>query len=326
MTRLDPPALRVLTQNIWAHGGDWPARREALRAGFARLSPDLVALQETVVRGDQDQVRDLFGDEYHVVHSRIRGTDGIGISIASRWPLHRPKELDLRMRPGDATGTAPTALLAEVDVPEVGRVIFVNHVRSWQPRLAADREQQAVKLATALDRYPVPVEATDAGRIGIPHIIVAGDLDADPASTSVRFWTGRHAIDGRSVCYRDAWEAAHGSAPGETFTPDNPLMADPDWPFRRIDYILVRCADHGGPTLSITGSERLFDQPERGVWASDHFGVWADLELPRKATAESGGEGGISATDKVAHHGGDGLEANEDEDVAAREAEAVTSR
>jgi hypothetical protein len=37
-----------------------------------------------------------------------------------------------------------------------------------------------------------------AGRPG--HVIVAGDLDADPASTSIRFWTGRHALDGTSVC------------------------------------------------------------------------------------------------------------------------------
>jgi endonuclease/exonuclease/phosphatase family metal-dependent hydrolase len=279
-------SLRIVTQNVWAHGGDWPSRKRVLQEGFARMAPDLVALQETVVLEGEDQAAEILGDDYQVVHSRIRGTDGIGISIASRWPIDHPRELDLRMRPGDATGTAPTALLAEVDVPDVGRLVFVNHVRSWQPRLAADREQQAVKLAGALDRYPVPVEATDAGRTGLPHIVVAGDLDADPASTSVRFWTGRHAIDGKSVCYRDAWEATHGSAAGETFTPENPLMQDPDWPFRRIDYILVRCADHGGPTLGIARSDRLFDQPLDGVWASDHFGVWADLEVPVPQASE----------------------------------------
>jgi endonuclease/exonuclease/phosphatase family metal-dependent hydrolase len=279
-------SLRVVTQNVWAHGGDWPARRRVLREGFAKAAPDLVALQETVVLGDEDQAREILGDGYELMHSRIRGTDGIGITIASRWPIDRPRELDIRMRPGDPAGTAPTALLAEIDVPDVGRVVFVNHVRSWQPRLAAEREQQAVMVASALDRYPAPVEATDAGRRDLPHIIVAGDLDADPASASVRFWTGRQSLDGRSVCYRDVWEATHGSAAGETFTPDNPLMRDPDWPFRRIDYILVRCADHGGPTLFIARSDRLFDQPVDGVWASDHFGVWADLELPKRSSTE----------------------------------------
>ena len=293
------PSLRVVTLNVWAHGGDWPARRRVLQEGFAGLGADLVALQETVVLGEEDQARQILGDGYHYVHSRIRGADGIGISIASRWPLDHPRELDLRMRPGDGTGTAPTALLVEVDVPDIGKVVFVNHVRSWQPRLAAEREQQAVKLATALDRYPVPVEASDAGRTGIPHIVVAGDMDADPASTSIRFWTGRHAIDGKSVCYRDAWEATHGSAAGETFTPDNPLMQDPDWPFRRIDYVLVRCADLGGPTLFVARSDRLFQQPVDGVWASDHFGVWAELQLPARSGSNE------PARDGAARTGGD---------------------
>jgi endonuclease/exonuclease/phosphatase family metal-dependent hydrolase len=50
---------------------------------------------------------------------------------------------------------------------------------------------------------------------------------------------------------------------------------------RRIDYLLVRCGDHG-PTLPIADCRRVFDQPVEGVWASDHFGVVADLELPRR--------------------------------------------
>ena len=86
-----------------------------------------------------------------------------------------------------------------------------------------------------------------------------------------------------SVCFRDAWEAARGpgvEAAGETFTPRNPLLPDPDWPFRRIDHILVRCADHGGPTLAIRDCRRAFDEPIDGIWASDHFGVMADFAVP----------------------------------------------
>jgi endonuclease/exonuclease/phosphatase family metal-dependent hydrolase len=42
---------------------------------------------------------------------------------------------------------------------------------------------------------------------------------------------------------------------------------------RRIDYIMVRCAER--PTLHIAACRRLFDQADNGVWASDHFGVAA---------------------------------------------------
>ena len=35
-------------------------------------------------------------------------------------------------------------------------------------------------------------------------MIVAGDMDADEASDSMRFWAGRHVIGDLSVCYRSA--------------------------------------------------------------------------------------------------------------------------
>jgi endonuclease/exonuclease/phosphatase family metal-dependent hydrolase len=57
------------------------------------------------------------------------------------------------------------------------------------------------------------------------------------------------------------------------------MVVEADWsriPPRRIDYVLVR-SDDRGPTLRVNSCRRLFDQPVDGVWASDHFGVVADL-------------------------------------------------
>jgi endonuclease/exonuclease/phosphatase family metal-dependent hydrolase len=48
---------------------------------------------------------------------------------------------------------------------------------------------------------------------------------------------------------------------------------------RRIDYVLVRSGIHG-PTLTVQSCNRLLDSPVAGVWASDHFGVVADLGTP----------------------------------------------
>lgn len=112
------------------------------------------------------------------------------------------------------------------------------------------------------------------------HVIVAGDFDADPDAASIRFWTGRQALDGLSVCYRDAWASARPGETGHTFVPDNPNSADWDWPFGRIDYILVRCGDHGGPTLAITDCSRTFDQGHNAV--SDHYDLAATLQLPSR--------------------------------------------
>jgi endonuclease/exonuclease/phosphatase family metal-dependent hydrolase len=46
---------------------------------------------------------------------------------------------------------------------------------------------------------------------------------------------------------------------------------------RRIDYLFVRC-DERGPTLDARACGRLFDAPVCGFWASDHYGLVADLE------------------------------------------------
>jgi endonuclease/exonuclease/phosphatase family metal-dependent hydrolase len=126
--------LRVATLNLWGQRGDWAARRRVLAAGFARLNADLVAFQEAIVTDGADQVREILGGDYHVVHQREREGDGQGVSIGGRLPVH--------------------------------------------------------------------------GRI------------------------------------------------------------------------LARCGEHGGPTLAVSSCERIFDRPADGVWASDHFGLTADLTVP----------------------------------------------
>jgi hypothetical protein len=53
---------------------------------------------------------------------------------------------------------------------------------------------------------------------------------------------------------------------------------------RRIDCVMVRCAPHG-PALEVVDCRLLFDRPVDEVWASDHFGMLADL---RRSTHQQG--------------------------------------
>jgi endonuclease/exonuclease/phosphatase family metal-dependent hydrolase len=261
--------LRIATLNAWGTRGDWAHRRDVLADGFAALRPDLVTLQETIVTADYDQARDLLGPDYRLVHQRDREPDGQGITTASRWPVGQVIEVDLNVTPRTAD-FACTSLITEVLAPgPLGRVWLVNNLPSWEPHFEHERQLQAVKTAEV-------IEDLLAGAPG--HVVIAGDFDADPDAASVRFWTGRQALDGFSVCYRDAWAAAHPGEPGGTYGPSNPLSADWDWPFRRIDYILVRMQTHYGPSLAVTGCQRIFDQP--GAIASDHYGLVADLARP----------------------------------------------
>jgi endonuclease/exonuclease/phosphatase family metal-dependent hydrolase len=159
-------------------------------------------------------------------------------------------------------------------MPEpVGRVVFVNHLPDWQLTHEAERERQTVAVARFIE------EIVGADRV---HVVVAGDMDATPDAASIRFWTGRQSLDGLSVCYRDIWAAGRRGEAGHTFTPENQLTVTAetgDWALelgRRIDYLLIRCTDHG-PTLDVRACRRLFDEPVDAVWASDHFGVTAEL-------------------------------------------------
>lgn len=267
--------MRVLTYNLLGRLGDWPARRAVMRTGLREFAPDVAVLQETVVTDDYDQVADLFGDGFHVVHQSGRTDDGVGASVASRWPVRvvRQELLHVTRRVDADEPWIGSVALYRIDVPACGDVLLAHVKPSWQFRLTHERELQAVAAATMIEDE-VAADPPD-------HVIVAGDFDSTPDSSTVRFWTGRQSLGGTSVAYRDAWEHVRGSAPGITFAPDNPLRAEGQIRHeigRRIDYILVRY-DHWGPTLSVDSCDRFLDTAVDGVWASDHYGVTAELSL-----------------------------------------------
>ena len=198
-------------------------------------------------------------------------------ALASRWPFGTVREIDLHVTDRvDLPSPFPwaAAVVAEVQLPEpFGPSLFAHHKPTYQIGYARERELQAVACA----RY---VEEQLAGRD--LHVVLLGDLDDTPDSSSVRFWTGRQSLEGLSVAYRDAWEAVHPADPGHTFSPNNPLVRRGEMSLelgRRIDYVMVRCGVHG-PSLDILDCRRIFEAAVDGIWASDHFGVVADLSLP----------------------------------------------
>jgi endonuclease/exonuclease/phosphatase family metal-dependent hydrolase len=267
--------LRVLTLNLWGTGGAWSERRTVLADGLRRLRPDLLAFQEVYKTEEQDTVAEILGGDYHV-HHQTTGLlgDGNCAAIASRWPLAQVEELDQQVT-GRAADFPATTLIAEVDAAApIGRLLFVNHLPSWKPQLELERELQTLAAARRIDELVTqrPI-----------HVILAGDLDATPDAASIHFLSGLRSSGDLSVYYRDAWESMHPDEPGHTFTLRNPLMMEQSTVrqerSRRIDYVFVRC-DENGPTLPIVACELAFAEPVNGVWASDHFGVVADLAVP----------------------------------------------
>lgn len=267
--------VRLLTLNLWGIEGDWAARRSVLKAGLRDLHPDAVVFQESIKTADYDQAKDLLSAEYTVIHQEGRSPDGTGNTIACCLPLGEVRQCFLQVTPRVDSAHQWIGSVAAVEVRSpnpIGDFLLVHLKTSWQPDYDRERELQAVAAA----RF---IEEALQGR-DIP-VVLAGDLDAGLDSGSIRFWKGQQSIEGVGVRYHDAWEGTHGQE-GDTFTPRNPLVATGDMSQetgRRIDYILVRC-DLDGPTLKVANCFLAFDEPVEGVWATDHFGVVADLHLP----------------------------------------------
>jgi endonuclease/exonuclease/phosphatase family metal-dependent hydrolase len=236
-------SLRVATINLWCRHGDWSERRAVLQDGLARLRPDLVALQESVVTDDYDQVEDILGSGYYLYHQDGRAKDGVGASIASRWPLARVHEVSLprTYRMDDGPAWLGSAAVAELFLPEpLGRILFVHHKPSSQAGFEAERELQAVATARFVEAMVEPRAV---------HVLLAGDFGAPPTASSVRFWCGLQALQGTSVCYCSA-------EPGQ-----------------RSGYVMVRCDNHG-PTLRMLNWSQIFTESAAGA---GHFGVTAEV-------------------------------------------------
>ena len=260
--------MRVLTMNVFAHHREWEARRPILVDGMSRMAPDIALLQEILVTDGYDQARDILGEAFAYHHQAGRSADGVGATVASRWPM--TVVLETSLDDGDDSWIG-SLVVARVQCPDpIGTTFVAHHKPTWLPAGERERERQAVRAAREIDRL------VDSERL---PVVMAGDLDAPPEAASIRFLTGRQSLDGMSVSYHDAWAVTHSSEPGHTFSPANGIRSD-RWRPRageRIDYIMVRGGEHGAP-LDVVHCEVAFDHPVDGVWASDHFAVVADLE------------------------------------------------
>lgn len=274
--------VRVVTINVQTDEGD-PRRAALLNRELRELEPDLLALQEVLHEPGREQLGGLLdGTGLEGTHqAQVMGytppfADRYGGSaLATRWPHRIVEVLDLRL--ADAPDVPWCTLAARVELPGEGDLLFIAATTSWRLDAEAARERQAVAISDLDARH----------RTQLPTII-AGDLNATPDASSIRYLTGRQAISGRSVHYHDAWEVA-GDGPGHTWTVDNPnaraeieqIVRQPEHR-RRIDYVLTGSWHaHPESRCEIRAARVAFDEPTDGIWPSDHYGLVVDLEISR---------------------------------------------
>lgn len=259
--------IRCVTFNVLSPDNrDWDRRQAVIRDALHTLDADVVALQE--VR--PHDVEELLGPGYQVTPFSAVSENGVGAVLATRASHRLLEEIDQRTAERGADLPWCATLILELETP-FGRLVVAHHKPNWPFPLEVEREQQARRAAVAVEQYA-----------GEGPAVVLGDFDATPDAASMLFWRGRRSLDGVSVCYQDAWETVRPTEPGLTFSAENPLVQAGEVATavsRRIDYVLVRAGRHGA-MLQVLKCDRLLDHPVNGVWASDHYGVVADLAAP----------------------------------------------
>ena len=280
--------LRVATLNVWNKSGPWLGRLPLIRRELVRLAPDIVGLQEVLrlleADGDSpltsrnDQATELadglgFQIAYGVASDYGNGLK-FGNAVLSR---HRIVEQETFALPGVESGESRSLLYALCETPHGTLPVFVTHL-NWKFHHGSVRQRQVLSIAEKI----AELVAIDG-----PHLppVLMGDFNAAPDADEIRFLSGLCALGGKTVYFADAWQFA-GAGPGYTYDRANDYARKAREPSRRIDYIFVR-----GPDRQFRGepmrAEVAFNAPESAapetLWASDHFGVFADLELtPRR--------------------------------------------
>jgi len=264
--------LRVVTLNIWNNQGPWPERLRLIRRELPTHDAHLVGLQEVLhldPGNTPDQAQAIAdGLGYYTAFAsawHIGGGLQFGNALLSRFPIADARSFMLPCEEGDETRSL---LYCAVDAP-CGRIpVFVTHL-SWQLH-RSDVRQQQVAFISARIKELAPVDQD-----GFPPVLM-GDFNAEPDSDEIRYMTGRHSIDGRSVYWNDAWLFAGRDSDGVTWSNRNAYARSALEPDRRIDYVFVDYPLRDG--RGVVESCRVVANDERaGVWPSDHFGLLAEI-------------------------------------------------
>jgi len=148
------------------------------------------------------------------------------------------------------------AVAARLQLPKGTVTLISTHLMSEQ-----DTSKQSDQALTAY-RFTADFAANDA-------FFMAGDFNSEPETQQMRFLRGEVALEGIEPILEDAWQ--------RTMPDDAGYTADADDPKERIDYIYF--ASGVAATVDVRSCELVLQQPQDGIYASDHLGVYCRFEI-----------------------------------------------
>jgi endonuclease/exonuclease/phosphatase family metal-dependent hydrolase len=270
--------VAVVTLNLW---GEQPPLEDRMRhaiAGCRALNADVIALQEVReigghLRNTAATIAEQLGMQHVFAPATAWGGGTEGVAILSRFAIASHAHTSL---PHATESETRVLLQAELTTPAGPLHVFTTHLNY---RLT-DGQKREDQIAAA-ERIVAAAPTT------LPRIFL-GDFNAVPDADEVRFLRGLRTVDGRRVFYQDAFARARPSETGHTWSTKNHFTTRLHWleRDRRIDYIFVSALQKNGQGF-VHDCRVVFDEPsDRGCFASDHFGLYAEIQLaPRPPIA-----------------------------------------
>jgi len=260
--------MKLVTLNFWGIEAPLDRRLELAARQLRALAPDVVCLQEVrpldgvAGRTTADVLAAELG--MHARYAIAVQWDGgqEGLAILSRAPLADSRVLAL---PEPRPTEARILLSGLVD----GIWVHTTHLH-YRLDDGVAREQQVLAIDAAIRTL-----RTDTS----PPQLLCGDFNATPDSDEIRFLRGLHTLGGRRTHFQDAWLRLHPHDEGITWSSENDLTRplrslDLD---RRIDYVFATSRKKDGRG-TIRECRVVLTDREHGICASDHYGVYADVQ------------------------------------------------
>lgn len=271
-------SARVVTLNLWGEQPPLDARLKQTIKQLDQLAADVVLLQEVrqipnVVPNTAETIGRELGYRVLFAPATPWGGGDEGLAILTRLPvLGEPLVVELP----HATPEERRILLGAQLSTDAGRwAVYTTHLtyRLADGQKRDDQVQAALKAIPRIDS-------------DLPRVF-GGDFNAVPDSDEIRALRGLRSVEvdgaAKRVFWQDAWERAHGGtgAPGFTWSRTNPHTERLRWleRDRRIDYLFVEPMRRAGAG-EVLACEICCATPDTdGVFASDHFGLCADVVL-----------------------------------------------
>ncbi|HEY0125797.1 MAG TPA: endonuclease/exonuclease/phosphatase family protein [Blastococcus sp.] len=305
------PELVAAGSRAWATllASDFPTRAGALADEIVQARPDVVGLQEVTlwrdqIPGDVDTQRSP--DATHVAFDFLaillgeldaRGVPYTAVATATNADVEFPR-LDPAAGPVDLRLTDRDVLLVRTDLadmfgnPRDGRYTAqfgepflvgpATSTRSWTSIDYRPDPTTTVRILNTHLEVGGPVTGTVQQRqgeeflavaTGSPHPVIAlGDFNSPADGSSTPTYRTLTAV------LHDAWTSRRPADPGWTCCQAPPLADPVGREFTRIDLVLTS-EDWSVPEVARTG-DLPFREAPAPLWASDHYGVVAEIDLP----------------------------------------------